>query len=213
MIFIGFCHGISSWVFSLNIEQATEVMLKVHYGRSYFRHIQCWNSRNKVAQVKDVLKENEHPLLCTVWSKYKLLEQHCCSLRRILMLNKLESSLNGALLVLDKRHEFMTVEHLLLALLENDATEKRSSLSGTISMLFVMSSIFYWSKPSLIENLMKLETQPTLSFNEYFNARFSCQSSGRSEVTGANVLVAILSWAKSRGIPTEKRHQSCFRHH
>lgn len=75
------------------------------------------------------------------------------------MLNKeLESSLNGAFArARDKRHEFMTVEHLLLALLENDAAKEALKLVRLISMLFATSSIFLLIKrPHLSQKVTKL---------------------------------------------------------
>ncbi len=64
------------------------------------------------------------------------------------MLNKeLESSLNGAFArARDKRHEFMTVEHLLLALLENDAAKEALLACKVTLMLCVTNSIFLSTK-------------------------------------------------------------------
>ncbi|MCF7486068.1 ATP-dependent Clp protease adapter ClpS [Vibrio sp. A2-1] len=53
--------------FSLDIEQATEVMLKVHYeGKAICGTYSAEIAETKVAQVKMYSKENEHPLLCTM---------------------------------------------------------------------------------------------------------------------------------------------------
>ncbi|MGF1753708.1 ATP-dependent Clp protease ATP-binding subunit ClpA [Vibrio makurazakiensis] len=118
------------------------------------------------------------------------------------MLNKeLESSLNGAFArARDKRHEFMTVEHLLLALLENDAAkETLQACQADLEALRHELDIFIdQTTPLIPENDDTRETQPTLSFQRVLQrAVFHVQSSGRSEVTGANVLVAIFSEQES----------------
>ena len=118
------------------------------------------------------------------------------------MLNKeLESSLNGVFSrARDKRHEFMTVEHLLLALLENDAArEALLACQADIDALRSELDIFIdQTTPLIPENDETRETQPTLSFQRVLQrAVFHVQSSGRSEVTGANVLVAIFSEQES----------------
>ncbi|KAB0479632.1 ATP-dependent Clp protease ATP-binding subunit ClpA [Vibrio chagasii] len=118
------------------------------------------------------------------------------------MLNKeLESSLNGAFArARDKRHEFMTVEHLLLALLENDAAkEALQACQADLDALRNELDIFIdQTTPLIPESDETRETQPTLSFQRVLQrAVFHVQSSGRSEVTGANVLVAIFSEQES----------------
>ena len=118
------------------------------------------------------------------------------------MLNKeLESSLNGAFArARDKRHEFMTVEHLLLALLENDAAkEALLACQADVDVLRRELDVFIdQTTPLIPDNDETRETQPTLSFQRVLQrAVFHVQSSGRSEVTGANVLVAIFSEQES----------------
>jgi ATP-dependent Clp protease ATP-binding subunit ClpA len=118
------------------------------------------------------------------------------------MLNKeLETSLNGAFSrARDKRHEFMTVEHLLLALLENDAAkEALQACQADLDALRNELDIFIdQTTPLIPESDETRETQPTLSFQRVLQrAVFHVQSSGRSEVTGANVLVAIFSEQES----------------
>ncbi|GIA03477.1 ATP-dependent Clp protease ATP-binding subunit [Vibrio cholerae] len=118
------------------------------------------------------------------------------------MLNKeLESSLNGAFArARDKRHEFMTVEHLLLALLENDAArEALLACQADIDVLRrELDTFIDQTTPLIPQNDETRETQPTLSFQRVLQrAVFHVQSSGRSEVTGANVLVAIFSEQES----------------
>jgi ATP-dependent Clp protease ATP-binding subunit ClpA len=118
------------------------------------------------------------------------------------MLNKeLESSLNSAFArARDKRHEFMTVEHLLLALLENDAAkEALIACKADLDALRNELDIFIDQTTPLIPDSDETrETQPTLSFQRVLQrAVFHVQSSGRNEVTGANVLVAIFSEQES----------------
>ncbi|WP_117233247.1 ATP-dependent Clp protease ATP-binding subunit ClpA [Vibrio maerlii] len=118
------------------------------------------------------------------------------------MLNKeLESSLNGAFArARDKRHEFMTVEHLLLALIDNDsAREALVACGADLEAIRQELDIFIdQTTPLIPESDETRETQPTLSFQRVLQrAVFHVQSSGRSEVSGANVLVAIFSEQES----------------
>ena len=103
----------------------------------------------------------------------------------------------------DKRHEFMTVEHLLLALLRNhSAIGVLQACGADIDKLRGSLSAFVESTTPLIpmEDLER-ETQPTLGFQRVLQrAVFHVQSSGKSEVTGANVLVAIFSEQESQAV-------------
>ncbi len=127
------------------------------------------------------------------------------------MLNKeLESSLNGAFArARDKRHEYMTVEHLLLALLDNDAAKEALVACGAdLDELRGELNVFIdQTTPLIPENDETRETQPTLSFQRVLQrAVFHVQSSGRSEVSGANVLVAIFSEQESQAAFLLKKH-------
>lgn len=127
------------------------------------------------------------------------------------MLNKeLESSLNGAFArARDKRHEYMTVEHLLLALLENDAArEALLACQADVESIQRELDIFIdQTTPLIPENDETRETQPTLSFQRVLQrAVFHVQSSGRNEVSGANVLVAIFSEQESQAAYILKKH-------
>lgn len=118
------------------------------------------------------------------------------------MLNKeLEASLNSAFArAREKRHEFMTVEHLLFALLENpSANEALLACHTDLKALATEIDEFITQTTPLIPvDDESRETQPTLSFQRVLQrAVFHVQSSGRSEVTGANVLVAIFSEQES----------------
>ncbi|MBC7656493.1 MAG: AAA family ATPase, partial [Frankiaceae bacterium] len=102
----------------------------------------------------------------------------------------------------EARHEFMTVEHLLLALLENPAA------------LAVLKACGF-NQPKLADGLKQIitdsvpvlpaddarDTQPTLGFQRVLQrAVYHVQSSGKKEVTGANVLVAIFGEKDSHAV-------------
>jgi len=121
------------------------------------------------------------------------------------MLNReLEQTLNDAFKEARvKRHEFMTVEHLLLSLLDNDAALIVLNACGSdIGKLRKDLMEFVDSTTPLIqEQDDERETQPTLGFQRVLQrAVFHVQSSGKSEVTGANVLVAIFSEQESQAV-------------
>ena len=121
------------------------------------------------------------------------------------MLNReLEHTLNEAFKeARSKRHEFMTVEHLLLALLDNDAAVAVLQACGA-DVLKLRKDLeeFVESTTPLISDVDgERETQPTLGFQRVLQrAVFHVQSSGKTEVTGANVLVAILSEQESQAV-------------
>ncbi len=121
------------------------------------------------------------------------------------MLSKdLEVTLNRAFKgARSKRHEFMTVEHLLLALLDNDAaTHVLQACVADLKVLRRQLAEFVDATTPLIpEEDVERETQPTLGFQRVLQrAVFHVQSSGKREVTGANVLVAIFSEQESQAI-------------
>ncbi|WGL17070.1 ATP-dependent Clp protease ATP-binding subunit ClpA [Microbulbifer bruguierae] len=102
-----------------------------------------------------------------------------------------------------KRHEFMTVEHLLLALLDNEsAADVLHACGADLSALRRELLEFVDSTTPLIpENDAERETQPTLGFQRVLQrAVFHVQSSGKKEVTGANVLVAIFCEQESQAV-------------
>ncbi len=102
-----------------------------------------------------------------------------------------------------KRHEYMTVEHLLLALLDNDAAiEVLNGCGANIDTLRNELCAFLESTtPVLPEGVEDRETLPTLGFQRVLQrAVFHVQSSGHNEVTGANVLVAIFSEQESQAV-------------
>jgi ATP-dependent Clp protease ATP-binding subunit ClpA len=121
------------------------------------------------------------------------------------MLSKdLEVTLNEAFReAKSKRHEFMTVEHLLLALLDNSvALEVLRKVGADVDKLRADLREFIDSTTPLIPaGDADRETQPTLGFQRVLQrAVFHVQSSGRKEVTGGNVLVAIFSEQESQAV-------------
>jgi ATP-dependent Clp protease ATP-binding subunit ClpA len=100
----------------------------------------------------------------------------------------------------EKRHEFMTVEHLLLALLDNPtAAEVLKSCGADMEKLRQELVAFLNETTPLLPAQDTRETQPTLGFQRVLQrAVFHVQSSGKKEVTGANVLVAIFSEQESQ---------------
>ncbi|MFT4811445.1 MAG: ATP-dependent Clp protease ATP-binding subunit ClpA [Paraglaciecola sp.] len=122
------------------------------------------------------------------------------------MLNKdLEQTLNEAFIFArEHRHEFMTVEHLLLALLDNKAAKDALKACGANidSIKQELTDFVKDTTPLLLDDQgNERETQPTLGFQRVLQrAVFHVQSSGKEEVTGANVLVAIFSEQESQAV-------------
>ncbi|CAH9055506.1 ATP-dependent Clp protease ATP-binding subunit ClpA [Pseudoalteromonas haloplanktis] len=127
------------------------------------------------------------------------------------MLNKdLELTLNTAFReARTRRHEFMTVEHLLLALLDNPSAGEALNACGVdISGLKTELLEFIDETTPVIPDLEEeRETQPTLGFQRVLQrAVFHVQSSGKNEVTGVNVLVAIFSEQESQAVYLLKKN-------
>ena len=102
----------------------------------------------------------------------------------------------------ERRHEFMTVEHLLLALLENPsaASVLRACGADFKKLAGDIRSIISETVPVLPSGDTR-DTQPTLGFQRVLQrAVYHVQSSGRAEVTGANVLVAIFGEKDSHAV-------------
>ena len=117
--------------------------------------------------------------------------------------NELEFCLNEAFqMARDKRHEFITVEHLLLSLLNmDDVIDIFNSCDGEIELLKQQLIDYIDTSTPVVNNDKNTEVQPTLGFQRVLQrAVFHVQSSGKKEVAGINVLVAIFSEKKSRAI-------------
>lgn len=121
------------------------------------------------------------------------------------MLNKeLEFTLNLAFKeAKEKRHEFMTVEHLLLSLLDNPAAGNvlQACDANIEALRRDLVEFIDETTPRIPEDELDRETQPTLGFQRVLQrAVFHVQSAGKTEVTGANVLAAIFSEQESQAV-------------
>ncbi len=108
------------------------------------------------------------------------------------------------------RHEFMTVEHLLLALLSNPSAREALEACSVdlVALRQELEAFIEQTTPVLPASEEERDTQPTLSFQRVLQrAVFHVQSSGRSEVTGANVLVAIFSEQESQAAYLLRKHE------
>ena len=119
------------------------------------------------------------------------------------MLSKdLETTLNLAFKnARERRHEFLTVEHLLLALLDNEIalTVLEACDCDLAELRAELVNFVETTTPLIPESEGARETQPTLGFQRVLQrAIFHVQSSGKPEVTGANILVAIFSEQESQ---------------
>lgn len=120
------------------------------------------------------------------------------------MLSKeLEVTLNAAFTNAHaKRHEFITVEHLLLSLLDNVTTIPILIACGcNVNALRAELTRFIDETISLIPEGIQRETQPTLGFQRVLQrAVFHVQASDKKEVTGANLFVALFSEQDSHAV-------------
>ncbi len=120
------------------------------------------------------------------------------------MLSKdLEFSINLAFReARERRHEFMTVEHLLLALLDNPAAaEVLRACCAQLDRLKRDLQLFIRDNTPVLGADDPRETQPTLGFQRVLQrAVLHVQSSGNKEVTGANVLVAMFGEQESQAV-------------
>jgi ATP-dependent Clp protease ATP-binding subunit ClpA len=116
---------------------------------------------------------------------------------------ELEVSLHMAFVeARQKRHEFITVEHLLLALLDNpSALEVLKACGAKVDELRKQLSEFVQQHTPTVAGNEEVDTQPTLGFQRVIQrAILHVQSSGKKEVTGANVLVAIYGEKDSHAV-------------
>jgi len=116
---------------------------------------------------------------------------------------ELEVSLHMAFVeARQKRHEFITVEHLLLALLDNPtAAEVLRACGANMDDLRKQLTQHIAEQTPRIAQDREVDTQPTLGFQRVIQrAILHVQSSGKKEVTGANVLVAIFGEKDSHAV-------------
>ncbi|MFM7331874.1 MAG: ATP-dependent Clp protease ATP-binding subunit ClpA [Brachymonas sp.] len=118
---------------------------------------------------------------------------------------ELEVSLHMAFVeARQQRHEFITVEHLLLALLDNpSAAEVLRACAANIDELRKSLTTFIKDNTPQVAGTEEVDTQPTLGFQRVIQrAIMHVQSTGngKKEVTGANVLVAIFGEKDSHAV-------------
>lgn len=102
-----------------------------------------------------------------------------------------------------KRHEFVTVEHLLLALLDNSSSlDVLKACGANVGRLRGnLVEFIDRTTPIIPLNVHDRDTQPTLGFQRVIQrAVFQVQSAGKTEVAGANVLAAIFSEQESQSV-------------
>ena len=117
--------------------------------------------------------------------------------------HELEMSLHAAFVeARHKRHEFITVEHLLLALLDNpSAQEVLRACAAKIEDLRKSLTEFIEQHTPIVAGDSEVNTQPTLGFQRVIQrAILHVQSSGKKEVMGANVMVAIYGEKDSHAV-------------
>ena len=115
---------------------------------------------------------------------------------------ELEVSLHMAFMeARQKRHEFITVEHLLLALLDNpSASEVLRACAANVDELRKLLGDFVTEHTPILAG-EEVDTQPTLGFQRVIQrAVLHVQGVGKKEVTGANVLVAIFGEKDSHAV-------------
>jgi len=117
---------------------------------------------------------------------------------------ELEATLNAAFQdATARRHEFMTVEHLLLALLDNESALRVLKACGVdvAGLRTELDEFIDSTTPQVAAEAPRRDAQPTLAFQRVLQrAIFHVQSSGRNEVQGENVLVAIFSEQESQAV-------------
>ncbi|MFZ5484138.1 MAG: ATP-dependent Clp protease ATP-binding subunit ClpA [Pseudomonadota bacterium] len=116
---------------------------------------------------------------------------------------ELEVSLHMAFMeARQKRHEFITVEHLLLAMLDNpSAAEVLRACAANVDSLRQQLTAFIEKHTPRLPGEEEVDTQPTLGFQRVIQrAILHVQSSGKKEVTGANVLVALFGEKDSHAL-------------
>ena len=116
---------------------------------------------------------------------------------------ELEVSLHMAFMdARQKRHEYLSVEHLLLAMLDNpSAAEVLRACNVDIEHLRKQLAEFIDQHTPTLPGTDEAETQPTLGFQRVVQrAILHVQSSGKKEVTGANILVAIFGEKDSHAV-------------
>src|SRR5699024_7682973 len=116
---------------------------------------------------------------------------------------ELQTALDAAFMVARRRnHEMLTVEHLLLSLLDNPAViQVLESVNADISTLEAELKNYIDTHVPVVAPGDGQEVQPTLGFQRVLQrAVYHVQSAGKKEVTAVNVLVAIFSEQESHAV-------------
>ena len=178
--------------FKRDLETATQIMLKIHHeGRGV-----CG------VYTKDVAATKVELVLAAARRARPSAAMHYGGR---MIAQELEVSLHMAFVeARQQRHEFITVEHLLMALLDNpSAAEVLRACSANIDDLRKSLAGFIKENTPTVGGTEEVDTQPTLGFQRVIQrAIMHVQStgSGKKEVTGANVLVAIFGEKDSHAV-------------
>ncbi len=101
----------------------------------------------------------------------------------------------------EKKHEFITVEHILLALIDNAAAASILHSCGADLEILKQELVTFLDETTPLLNDEEKETQPTLGFQRVLQrAVFHVQSSGKQEVSAPNILVAIFGEQDSQAV-------------
>jgi len=102
----------------------------------------------------------------------------------------------------DRQHEFVTVEHLLLSMTNNPSAGKALRACGVdIKVLQNDLQTYIEDNTPLLSENDQRETQPTLGFQRVIQrAVYHVQATGKGEVTGENILVAIYGEPESHAV-------------
>jgi ATP-dependent Clp protease ATP-binding subunit ClpA len=122
---------------------------------------------------------------------------------KLMIAQELEVSLHMAFMdARRKRHEFISVEHLLLAMIDNpSAADVLRACGANLDQLKKQLTDFIDEHTPTLPGETEVETQPTLGFQRVIQrAILHVQSSGKKEVTGANILVAIFGEKDSHAV-------------
>ena len=182
--------------FGMTRERATQVMLKVH--REGIGVCGVFPQRRRYHQgaaSRGILPKAPAPVAVRYGANV--------GERQGMIAQELEVSLHMAFVeARQKRHEFITVEHLLLALLDNPtAAEVLRACGANMDELRKSLTQHIAEQTPRIAADREVDTQPTLGFQRVIQrAILHVQSSGKKEVTGANVLVAIFGEKDSHAV-------------
>src|SRR5665213_761088 len=177
--------------FAMDRTKATRVMLEVHTkGKGICGVFTYEIAETKVAQVIAYARQHQHPLMATLEGRNVLSQE-------------LEFCLNDAFAgAREARHEFMTVEHLLLAIVDTPKVREilKSCGADTAKLKTELKQFIDQTTPRLPVGEDR-DVQPTLGFQRVLQrAVFHVQSSGKKEVGVVNVLVAIFSEKQSHAV-------------